>query len=128
MGEIAFETDGRLGVRIATLRGEIDDLQLLAAYRRLTADRDFDARIDDLVDLREVSPLRVTADGLRELIAVLRRAYRHKEHRKVAIVAPSELAFGMARMYQLLRGVEPPEEIRVFHQYPEAIAWLRTTG
>jgi hypothetical protein len=124
VGRITFAIDAELGIRIATFTGTIGDAELLGAYRELAADPAFDPRVDDLVDLRAVSRMDVTRSGLDELILLFQRMFTHPGRRRAAIVATSDIAFGMGRMYQLMRGVDPPEEIAVFHSYTEALAWL----
>jgi hypothetical protein len=42
---------------------------------------------------------------------------------RMAVVARNDEAFGLARMYEMLRG-DTPVEIVVFRSMPEAEAWL----
>jgi hypothetical protein len=123
-GRIAFELVAEPRARIATLSGVIDDRLLSDAYRHLLAAPGFDPGLPDLVDLRAVTRLEVTSNGLRHLIADFQLAYRHTARRRVAIVAIDNATYGMARMYELLRGVDPPEVIQVFRDHAAAMAWL----
>ena len=45
-------------------------------------------------------------------------------HVKIAIYAPGDLAFGIARMYDALAH-QSPEEVRAFRDVRAAIRWLR---
>jgi hypothetical protein len=42
---------------------------------------------------------------------------------RTAVVAPTDLAFGLARMTQVFME-EGPAEVRVFHSEEDALAWL----
>ena len=121
---IPFELASTPRVRIATFSGVIGDRELIDAYRILMADPAFDNTLPDLVDLRPVTRLEVTANGLRSLIRDFQMVFRHTSGRRVAIVAAQDATYGMARMYELLRGVDPPEQIRVFRDYQVAMDWL----
>lgn len=80
-----------------------------------------------LFDLSGVTDMKVSADTVR---AVARRAAQHVDSRleegKLAIVAPRDLLFGMARMYGILRD-DSPVEVRVFRERDEAESWLGLT-
>ena len=79
----------------------------------------FDASFDQLWDLREVTEISVTPDTVRQLASA--RSFKPGARR--AVVAPNDLAFGLARMFQLLHD-EAPEEFRVFRSVKGARSWL----
>lgn len=80
-----------------------------------------------LFDLSGVTVMDVASASIRE---VARRAAEHVdsslEEGKVAIVAPRDFLFGMARMYEILRDGSPVE-VRVFRERGEAESWLGLT-
>jgi hypothetical protein len=80
-----------------------------------------------LFDLSGVTAMGISSDSVR---AAARRVAEHVNSRveegKLAIVAPRDLLFGMARMYGILRS-ESPVEVRVFRQRGEAESWLGLT-
>lgn len=43
---------------------------------------------------------------------------------KVAIIAPTDIAFGMNRMYEMLTEIDNPMQMYVFRDRNEAITWL----
>jgi hypothetical protein len=121
---ITFALDPANRVRTAQYTGIVDDTQLLQAYAALLADPDYDATFNDLVDLRGVARLEVSAEALRQLISMYTPVDQLGVRTRLAVVAGSDLTFGMSRMYELLRGDGIPEEIRVFRSYDDAVAWL----
>jgi hypothetical protein len=85
------------------------------------------AEFDMLMDLSGAERVEVTSDGLRN--AALRIPSRDKaqENYRVAIVAQSDFAFGMSRMYEMLRA-GAVGEVRVFRDIIEAKKWLGIEG
>jgi hypothetical protein len=124
-GAISFDFDPRHRIRLTTFRGVIDDQLLVQAYRRLVSEPDFDAFADVLIDLRDVGELRISSGGLRQLVEILGAIERPGAAIEVAIVAPTNAVFGMARMYQILRSSRSGEETKVFRSLDEALGWLR---
>ena len=114
-------------IRTARYRGTVDDESLLAAYAGLITAPDFDPALDDIVDLRDVSNLDITHEGLRRLVSRVAELDILGFRTRVALVAPTAVAFGMGRMYELLRGTvrNTTEEIQVFREFDEAVRWLR---
>lgn len=90
---------------------------------RLRADPAFDAKFDQLWDLSGATEVQIEAEAIKELA----RARSFEAGAKRAVVAPSDLAFGIARMFQLLHD-EAPEEVRVFRSEADARRWLGLEG
>jgi hypothetical protein len=121
---IRFSVDPRTRTRTARYSGVITEEELLTTYATLVADPGYDPTFDDLVDLREVERLELSAAAIRQLATMFVPLDAVSGHTRTAIVAASDAVFGMSRMYEMLRGDEVPEEIRVFRSYEEATAWL----
>ena len=72
--------------------------------------------------------MHVSAASVRD---VARRVSHHVASRleegKLAVIAPRDLLFGMARMYEMLRD-DSPVEVRVFRERDEAESWLAGRG
>ncbi|HYC50322.1 MAG TPA: hypothetical protein VEB19_04345 [Gemmatimonadaceae bacterium] len=121
---ITFSTDHSTRIRTAHYTGIVDDETLLRAYAALLSEPGYDATFNDLVDLRGVSRLEVSADAMRQLISMYTPVDQLGVQTRLAVVAASDVTFGMSRMYELLRGDGVPEEIRVFRSHDDAVAWL----
>lgn len=124
---IAFHYDRELGARVATFSDTVDDSELLGAYRSLLSSPDYDPRLNDLVDMRPVTRFDVSGDALQELVRAFSPLDAARVHTRRAIVAGSDVVFGMARMYELLRS-DTPEDIRVFRDMDLAREWLGEPG
>lgn len=120
---IRFRTDAERGVRIATFHGSVDGGELLRAYQAQLDDPAYDASLDDLVDLRSVDRLDVSATALRDLMALFSRVDALGYATRLAIVARSDLGYGLGRMYEMMRS-GAPEEVCVFRDLEEAFTWL----
>lgn len=95
-------------------------------YQRAVWSRPEVAGFDELVDMTGAEQIEdATADAMRELAAL--SAEMDSDHpRRLAIVAPADLFFGLGRMYETYREIEGPtaRETAVFRTRAEAEAWL----
>ncbi len=116
--EIDIDIERRLITIV--VQGELTDTDLLEGYERLRERPDFSSDFNELVDLLAADGRQVTADGVRSL-ARLPPAYSPGSRR--AVVVPSEMGYGMARMYELIQDGESGQ-IRVFRSREDAERWL----
>ena len=84
---------------------------------------------DELVDMsgvKEIVTTSPTSDNFRALASESAATDPPETPTKFAIVAGEELAFGLARMYQTYRELEPKstKEVRVFRTLAEAMVYL----
>ena len=100
--------------------GVLSDEDLVSGDAALRNDPEFDPAYYQLLDLRQADGSEVTADGVRALAS---RPPLFSSSARRALVAPSDLGFGMARMFELLREGKSGE-VRVFRVIEEARAWL----
>ena len=124
--EIRVEPTKRL--RYAVARGRLTDRDLLEAWGDALADPSYDPALDSLVDMSEADSFEVTPEGAQRLADVMVMCAKEPPpgtRPRVALVAPTDVAFGMARMYQSIRASGgAPSEHRVFREMAEARAWL----
>jgi len=88
---------------------------------------------DDAVGLAEVIDARgattdLTSGQVRGLVARTDALVRKGRFGALAIVTDDDVAFGMARMYQLLCETAQPVRIAVFRDLEPAMAWLRAVS
>lgn len=98
---------------------------VLGYYPALRAHPLFDGTFDEVVDLSDVDKVDVDAKALRALSATVLPNQASGAPMRIAIIAPSDLAFGLARMYQALRS-ESVNEMRVFREADEAMLWIES--
>ena len=115
----AYHIDRALNLVISCGTGSIRDEDLVRHARTLRADPLFAPDMRQLVDLRFSSAADLTVPGLREIA----QAHTFGAGSRRAIVASDDLAFGLARMYEMLRD-DGQDQVQVFRDLDEAIAWL----
>ena len=99
--------------------GSLTDADLRQTQRELREAPEFGADFRQLYDFSEVTDLRVTGEGLRDLA---RHSPFARDARR-AIVVASDAAYGMVRMYQLSSDRDS-EHVRIFRDLAGAIRWL----
>ncbi len=121
---ISFSLDVAAHRRITTYFGAVGDRELIDAYEVLLNDIRYDASMDDLIDLRGVTHMGVTSAGLHRLIALYDARPSNGYVTRAAIIAPTDVLYGVSRMFQTLRGDATPDEVEVFRCADEALYWL----
>jgi len=121
--ETRLVDEGRGVLRIGS--GIVTTSELLEASAKLAMNEAVARNIKYLLaDFSEVTDLRLTPNTIHYVAELNRKAAQFSSGAFVAIVAPSPLAYGLGRMWQMLM-----EEVRwtsaVFHQRAEAIVWLK---
>jgi hypothetical protein len=121
---ISFTYDPTAHRRIVTFRGAIHDRDLIEAYESLLGDPGYDSSVDDFIDLRNVTQMAVTSAGLHRLIALFDERDSPGYVTRSAILAPSDVLYGVSRMFQTMRGEDHPDELEVFRSLDETMYWL----
>ena len=113
-----------LGLVVSTLAGAIDDAMLLGAYRDLYGGSEWRPGFHELVDMRQADMSGVSAAALRDLSAIVEKSLGGEvESFRTAILALSDLPFGLARMYGTY--ADPlTEDVHVFRDVHAALDWL----
>lgn len=108
--------------------GTITDDMFVRYYQELLASDDGSKDIPELVDLRSAVRFSPTARAFSLIGDLVARIYKPTDPRpaitpRCAVLAPSDLAFGIARMYQL--GTSPEAiDLQVFRDLRSALSWL----
>jgi hypothetical protein len=115
----SYHIDTRRRMIVIRAWGALTDLEAGEIGRAIKADPAFDASFVRLEDLRDVSKLALTTQFAE---------YAASRHRvapppRRAFVVASDVAYGMARMLQLLADAAP-EQFLVTKDYDEACRWL----
>ena len=97
---------------------KVGDAEVMELRARLWLDPAFIAGYSILCDCSTLTEVSISAS----LIELLARTARSRTN-LVAIIAPKAVAFGLARMYQILSDPED-KRIHVFSKSGEAMAWL----
>jgi len=115
--------DAQRNFLVTRVRGAITSDDLIRYLTAVKQDRRLRPGYLSLFDLGEALPGDLAGDAVRRAAEVARRFDERTGPVRVAVVAPSDVAFGMARMYgALVDGLQ--REVRVFREAREAEAWL----
>lgn len=105
---------------MSTGSGVLTLADLLAHQEKLLADPDFSADFSQLWDLTHVTKVELTTEELRRLAA--RSIFSSASRR--AILATSDLVFGLSRMFEIFREILGEKGIRVFRNLDDALDWV----
>ena len=114
-----YEIDTERKLVLSRIWGAPSDDEILAHGERLRVDPDFRADFRQLLDMTELKEIRISSERVRQAS----RDQFFSPGVKRAVVAHSDVAFGMARMYALSSQAEG-QTIEVFRELAEATAWL----
>jgi hypothetical protein len=103
-----------------TGRGILVFAQMMASAEAMRKDPALDPTFTELVDITQVESVDLTADQIEALAGI--RIFDGSARR--AILAPSPLYYGMARMYEAHHSAGAEATIRVFTDRDEAVKWL----
>jgi hypothetical protein len=117
---ISYRVDAVRKVVYTTIEGEITDDEIFRHVGTIGKDPEIGRSFVELVYANPTSVAGVTSSGIKELANAFRGSAPIE---KTAFVTSQDVAFGIARMYELLAD-ESPVEIRVFREQAEAKTWL----
>ena len=120
---ISYHIDEGKGLVVTTATGTLTDSDILQLKARLVADPRWKPGMRELSDVRLIDRLEVTTEGVRQMMMRDRLDAAALASYRLAIVVAHELAYGMARMYQILTEQSIPN-VRVFRDLEEAKSWL----
>ncbi len=120
---ISYTIDTDRGIIWTIAAGRLTDEQLTEHKRALLRDPVFQADMKEMSDVRAVETFDVTPDGIREFAEF---DMNHKDHigsHQLALLVPTDFAFGMARMYEMFTE-DSSTRVHVFRDETEARKWL----
>lgn len=118
----AYVLDEAHSLVLSRAWGALTDQELLSHLTTFANDPRFRPTFHQLADLREVTNLAVTSSGIRYQV----RESPFAAGSQRALVVSSDVAFGMARMFQILHD-ESAGDVEVFRNLDDALAWLGLT-
>ena len=123
---IPYRIDREHRLVVASPQGTLTAADLFQ-YQRECWSRDDVRGFDELVDMTGVTEVtEPDKDRIRELSNLAARMDDRDRPSKLAIVCERDLFYGLARMFQTYREMNPEStrEVRVFRAMPEALAYL----
>ncbi len=122
---ITYEIDREQNLIVTTASGTLTDDDVLGLKARLVQDKHFKPGMRELSDIRNIDRLDVTPAGVRAMVKQDRDDAVIVSSHRLAIVLSDDVAFGMARMYQMLTE-STMDDVGVFRDIEEAKSWLKS--
>ena len=119
---IFYRIDKARRLVLSTSSGAFTLADALSHQEKLSADPDFDPSFSQIADLTNSTQFDISPDEIRQLA---RRNIFSPQSRRALIVS-NDLAFGLARMFEILRENLGESGIRVFRSLDEALNWALT--
>ena len=105
--------------------GHVTGLEIFTSALQETANKDRPRGVRyALVDFSEATDLKITPEDIRRIVELNRKLAVTSPGELVAIVAPAELPYAMARLWHTLSD-DIGWKRNVFHTRADAIYWLR---
>jgi hypothetical protein len=105
-------------------KGHVTDEEFLSFYRAFFKDQKFENYCKYLVDLRQADSTRRKTEALFNLAIFLKNHYQDLSIEMcIAVVAPQDLSFDLARTYEVLSSTLP-WQFQVFEKMIPALDWL----
>src|SRR5262245_27846990 len=125
---IDYRVDHERRLVLAEAHGAVtaDDI---FSYQREVWSRPDVGGYNELVDMSDVEKIvEPSSDGMRRLAKLSAQTDPARGGTKFAIVAPQDFAFGLGRMYEAYRALDPrsTKELAVFRTREDAFQWLAT--
>ncbi|HET9886711.1 MAG TPA: hypothetical protein VFR10_04300 [bacterium] len=124
---ISYRIDHEAHVVVAAGHGVLTDADVFG-YQQGVWHRDDVAGYDELVDMTRVTQIALPSiDRVQDLARLSVRMDDKYSRSRFAIVAPTDIAFGLGRMFQSLRELdrESTKQVGVFRTMQEALNFLQ---
>jgi len=122
--------DTKTKLLITTWEGEARDIDFIQAIKKYQKDiqnhPDYIA-YNEVVDFSKVTGIKLTTEGIKSIGLIASSTDQNEVNRKLAFIVSSNLAFGLARMYEAYRGFSKKshKEIRIFKNEKDAFEWVK---
>jgi len=119
---LSYRIDADAGMLLIVGEGFITQSERLSAMETWLRDPDFRPGLNTLCDFSEATSM-PTMRELRELVAKIDEHAEAIGKKKVAMVAPKPVTFGVARQFQTMADFGPLD-VEVFKDRRTALGWL----
>ncbi|HEY7542864.1 MAG TPA: hypothetical protein VIF11_22195 [Methylomirabilota bacterium] len=123
---LSYRIDADARMLLIVGEGAITQAERLDAIRGWLGDPEFRPGLNTLCDLSAASST-PTMTELEEIVSLVHRHSSTIGRKKLAVVAPRPVTFGVARQFQTLADTGPLD-VGVFKDRRAALGWLRHEG
>jgi hypothetical protein len=120
---ITYRIDESQQLVVTTVLGRISEAEVRAHAAATARDPRVQACVRAIVDIGESAEASFDTKVISDL-AMTARALEDLSARKVALIAPSDTSYGLARVFQGFREGIGGGDVQVFRGRPEGEAWL----
>jgi hypothetical protein len=124
---ISYRIDSKRHLVLTTASGVLTDDDILQLKERLVVDPEFQPGMKELADIRAIDRLAVTTGGVRRMMFHDQAHAPQVGGHQLAIVVSHGVAYGMARMYQMMTE-ETVAGVGIFRDVDAATSWLGISG
>ena len=115
-----YKIDKERRLVMSTASGAFTLADALAHGEKLLKDPDFEPNFSQLMDLTQITAWEIDPEELRSMAQL--NVFSPQSRR--AILATTDVVFGYARMFEMLRDFAGETGIRVFRNRDDALAWV----
>jgi len=122
--------DSKAQLIITTWEGEARDVEFIEALKKYQ--KDIQNHIDyisynEVVNLSHITSIKITTEGIKTIALIASGTDNRETNRKLALIVSSNLAYGLAKMYEAYRSFSKNacKEICVFKDENDAFEWVR---
>lgn len=110
-------------ILFVTVIGQITPDEFASAFQKIVSSNQYPPNVDALWDMQQADFKEINEGMFREIIKI-RKQYPERSNYSLAIIATDDLAYGMARMYGLLSGLQLSRKYMVFKDPSEGEQWI----
>jgi hypothetical protein len=115
-----FAIHRQWGVVVSRGSGVFTQADFLDHMSRMRADPEFNPDLHQIVDCRAITKMDLTSGQIESLAS--RSIFSARSRR--AFVVSSDMQYGLARMFATYREMQAGQEVMVFQEMSDALAWL----
>ncbi len=116
---VTYRIDHENKIIFTKVEGVVTDEDIITHQKQTRNDPELDPSYGQLVDLSNIQKLEITAQAVHEFTSTKFSTVWSRR----AFVAPDDLSYGFARMFQMMRDTAD-ERTEVFRDMEEARHWL----
>ena len=122
--QLKINYDAEKNILYGSYKGAFTVQQFEKQLREIVSTAEFPPDVPTIWDLSETDVSQFDWNFIQQLLEI-RERFPARGDALIAIVAPSDLTFGVSRMYTA-RGETLPQQMQVFRTVTEAEAWLKS--
>lgn len=126
---ITHNIDSNARLIVTVCEGEARDIDFITALKKYQGEIQSDPKYieyNEIVDATMITKIKFTTEGIKTIGQIATTTDRKDKHKKLAFVVSSNLAFGLARMYEAYRSLSKKsnKQIRIFKNKQDALEWV----